>query len=141
MGPSGDRLFVLSNQDGADNFAPWVTGTRSPNAEPDWRSPAGLVAAGDRAPRRRPARGRRRVRRPHRGVERADAREQLRILDLDAEGTVADDHVVAPHDEVGSMWMGSNPEYEAPVMRYGYTSLVSPLSAYDYDTATRTSTS
>jgi oligopeptidase B len=36
--------------------------------------------------------------------------------------------------------MGSNPEYDAPLLRYGYTSLVTPVSAYDYDPTTRTST-
>ena len=35
--------------------------------------------------------------------------------------------------------MGSNPDYAAPVLRYGYTSLVMPISAYDYDPVTRTS--
>jgi oligopeptidase B len=38
------------------------------------------------------------------------------------------------------MWLGANPDYDTPVVRYGYTSLVTPPSAYDYDVRTRAST-
>jgi len=132
VGPAGDRLYVLSNRHGAANFALWVTDRDRPGPG-SWRpviAPRDDVrledvdAFADRLV----------------VSERADAHEQLRILDLDAAGAVADDHVVAPRDEVGSMWMGANPEYAAQTLRYGYTSLASPVSAYDYDTATRAST-
>ncbi len=130
--PAGDRLYVLSNQDGAENFGLWVAPLATPGRE-HWTS---VVAHRD-------------------GVrlddvdafadrlvlsERADAREQLRILELDDSGAVTSEHVVEPRDAVGSTWMGGNPDYDSSTLRYGYTSLVTPVSAYDYDPVTRTST-
>ncbi len=72
--------------------------------------------------------------------ERAEAVERLRVLALDDAGDVADDHVVAMPDAVYSAWLGGNPEYDTSSVRYQYTSLVTPTSAYDYDPATRTAT-
>ena len=72
--------------------------------------------------------------------ERADAVERLRVLTLGDDGAVADDHVIAMPDEVYSAWLGGNPEYDVDAVRYQYTSLVMPASAYDYDPATRTAT-
>jgi oligopeptidase B len=43
-------------------------------------------------------------------------------------------------DEVYSAWLGGNPEYDVDAVRYQYTSLVMPTSAYDYDPATRAAT-
>lgn len=130
-GPDGDRLYVLSNQRGADNFALWAAPADTPGRE-HWvpvvphREDVRLEDVDAFAGRLVLS-------------ERADAHEQLRVLDLDDTGTVAADHVIAPPDPIGSMWMGSNPEHDAPALRYGYTSLVTPVSAYDYDWATRAS--
>ena len=55
------------------------------------------------------------------------------MLTLGDDGAVADDHVIAMPDEVYSAWLGGNPEYDADAVRYQYTSLVTPASAYDYD--------
>ena len=43
-------------------------------------------------------------------------------------------------EAVHTVWAGENLEYDVAVLRYGYTSLVRPTSAFDYDLATRTST-
>ena len=72
--------------------------------------------------------------------ERADAVERLRVLTLGDDGAVADDHVLEMPEPVYSAWLGGNPEYDATIVRYQYTSLVSPTSAYDYDPATRAAT-
>ena len=72
--------------------------------------------------------------------ERADAVERLRVLALGDDGAVTDDHVLEMPEPVYSAWLGGNPEYDATTVRYQYTSLVSPTSAYDYDPATRTAT-
>ncbi|RYU79044.1 S9 family peptidase [Hymenobacter persicinus] len=37
-------------------------------------------------------------------------------------------------------FIGINPEFDTPVLRYGYSSLTTPTSTYDYDMATRTKT-
>ena len=124
-GPGGSRLFVLTNADGAENFALMVTPVATPERA-HWetvlehRSDVRLddVDAFDR----------------HLVVsERADGLERLRVLTLDGDGAVADDHVVATHEDVSSIWVGPNPEFATTTLRYGYMSLVTPSSAYDYD--------
>ncbi len=131
-GPAGDRLFVLTNADGAENFALAVTPVATPGRG-SWE----IVLA-------------------HRDdtrlddvdafadflvvSERADAVERLRVLALGDDGVVVDDHVLEMPEAVYSAWLGSNPEYDTAIVRYQYTSLVSPASAYDYDPATRAST-
>ena len=131
-GPAGDRLFVLTNADGAENFALAVTPVATPGRA-SWQ----IVLA-------------------HRDdtrlddvdafadflvvSERADAVERLRVLTLGDDGAVADDHVLEMPEPVYSAWLGGNPEYDATIVRYQYTSLVSPASAYDYDPAARTAT-
>jgi oligopeptidase B len=72
--------------------------------------------------------------------ERADAVERLRVLTLGGDGAVTDDHVLEMPEAVYSAWLGGNPEYDATTIRYQYTSLVSPTSAYDYDPLTRAAT-
>jgi oligopeptidase B len=61
--------------------------------------------------------------------ERADALEQIRVIDLETGA----DHVVAMPDEVYSVGLGPNFEFDTAVVRLGYTSLVSPPSNFDYD--------
>ncbi len=129
VGRGGDRLFVLTNSDGAVNFRLMVTPTATPGRA-SWtevlahRVDARLDDVDAFA--------------DHLVVsERADAVERLRVLQLAPDGAVADDHVVAPPDEVYSQWIGGNVEYETSTLRYHYTSLVTPSSAYDYDIETR----
>jgi oligopeptidase B len=69
--------------------------------------------------------------------ERTDGLEHLRVLHLGDDGAVADDHEIPPDEPVYSIWTGANPEYEATTVRYGYTSLVTPASSYDYDVDAR----
>lgn len=59
--------------------------------------------------------------------ERSAGLEHLRVLPLDG----GREHVVALPDEVYSVWVGSNPEYDAAVLRIGYTSLVAPPTDFD----------
>jgi oligopeptidase B len=130
--PAGDRLYVLTNADGADNFALAVTPVASPGRA-SWTTVvpgrddtrlddvdafAGFLIVS----------------------ERAEAVERLRVLTLGDQGEVTDDHVIAMPDEVYSAWLGGNPEYDVEAVRYQYTSLVMPTSAYDYDPATRAAT-
>ncbi len=131
-GPAGDRLYVLTNADGAENFALAVTPVASPGRA-SWTTVlperddtrlddvdafTGFLVVS----------------------ERAEAVERLRVLTLGDDGEVTDDHVIAMPDEVYSAWLGGNPEYDVDAIRYQYTSLVMPASAYDYDPATRRAT-
>jgi oligopeptidase B len=131
-GPAGDRLYVLTNADGAANFALAVTPVASPGRA-SWSTVlperddtrledvdafAGFLVVS----------------------ERAEAVERLRVLTLGDDGQITDDHVVAMPDEVYSAWLGGNPDYDVASVRYQYTSLVMPTSAYDYEPATRRAT-
>ena len=72
--------------------------------------------------------------------ERAQGLERLRVLTLADDGSVTTDHTIAMPDEVYSAWVGTNLEYDTTVVRYQYTSLVAPASAFDFDVTTQTST-
>jgi oligopeptidase B len=124
----GDRLYIVTNADGAENFKLMVT----PTAEPGRASWEEVV--------------------PHRddvrlqGVdafaehlvlsERADGLERLRVLTLDDRS----ERLIAMPDDVYSAWVGVNPEFESGTLRYGYTSLAVPASDVDEDLATGTRT-
>lgn len=69
-------------------------------------------------------------------TERADAVGRLRVLDL----ATGDEHVVEMPDEVYSAWVASNPEFDTTTIRYEYTSLVAPITDFDYDLNERTAT-
>jgi oligopeptidase B len=125
---AGDRFFVLTNADAAEDFKVMVTPVGAPERS-NW---ADVL--------------------PHRpGVrvhdldafadyllvsERENGLEQLRVRRLADD----DEHVIEMPDPVYTVWAGENPEYETTTLRYGYTSLVQPASAFDYDLATRVST-
>ena len=118
-GPDGDRLFVLTN-DGAENFKLLEAGIGEDRSQ--WREVI-----------------------PHRddvrlnGVdafaghlvlsERADALQRLSVRRL-ADSV---EHVVDVPDPVYAAWAGPNAEFETTRLRVRYTSLVTPLSDFDYD--------
>ncbi len=124
----GDRFFVLTNADDASDFKIMETPVATPGRD-HW---VDVV--------------------PHRSgtrvhdfdafaahllvSERGGGLEQLRVREL---GT-GDEHVIEMPETVHTVWAGENPEYDSSVLRYGYTSLVRPTSAFDYDLATRSST-
>ncbi len=124
----GDRFLVLTNADDAEDFKIMETPVASPGRS-RWTE---MI--------------------PHRpGVrvhdvdafadylvvsERSGGLEQLRVRRF-ADG---DEHLVELPDPVYSVWAGENFDYDATTIRYGYTSLVRPTSAFDYDLTTRAST-
>ncbi len=73
--------------------------------------------------------------------QRSEGLTQLRILTLDptAEGAggIVDDHLIEFDQEIYTVGSSGNPDFHAPVIRLGYTSLSVPASVYDYDVAAR----
>jgi oligopeptidase B len=73
--------------------------------------------------------------------QRSDGLTQLRILELDADaedgGGVGDDYLIEFDQEIYTVGAGSNPSFDTPVVRLGYTSMTIPSSVYDYDVRTR----
>jgi oligopeptidase B len=61
--------------------------------------------------------------------ERANGLERLCVMRIDD----GDTHAIAMSDPVFSVWVGPNPEFETSTLRYGYTSLVAPVTDIDYD--------
>jgi len=120
-----EQLFVLTNADGATNFKL----VRAPADAPGRANWTDVV--------------------PHRddvkldGVdvfrdflvlsERANGLEQLRVVGL-ADPSL--DRVLTMVDPAYSTWIADNLEYDTPTFRLGYTSLVSPTSAFDETVAT-----
>lgn len=123
----GDHFFVLTNADDAKDFKVMVTPVASP-ARASWAEVL-----------------------PHQSGVKVDAvdafaghlvlserrggLEQLRVRRL-ADGA---EHVIELPDPVYSVATGENLEFETTTLRYRYTSLVHPASAYDYDLEARTS--
>ena len=46
---------------------------------------------------------------------------------------------VATPESVYTMGLSQNPEYDTPVVRYNYSSMITPLSTYEFDLKTRKS--
>jgi oligopeptidase B len=63
--------------------------------------------------------------------------EYLRIIDRKA--LRASERIATP-ESVYTMEMAANPEYDVPVIRYNYSSMITPNSTYEYDLSTRKST-
>ena len=68
--------------------------------------------------------------------QRSDGLTQLRILELDESG-VPDDYLIEFDQEIYTVGSGSNPSFDTPVVRLGYTSMTIPSSVYDYDVRSR----
>ncbi|MGD8377648.1 MAG: S9 family peptidase, partial [Acidobacteriota bacterium] len=66
--------------------------------------------------------------------ERADGLPRLRVRDLRS----GDEHLVRFPEEAYSVAPTGNVEWDTPVLRYAYESMVTPRSTYDYDMNTRT---
>ena len=65
--------------------------------------------------------------------ERTNGLERLCVLPVDDGET----HEIAMSDPVYSVWVGPNPEFDTSTLRYGYTSLVAPVTDIDYDMSIR----
>ncbi|MBJ7355962.1 S9 family peptidase [Nocardioides sp.] len=75
--------------------------------------------------------------------QRSAGLTQLRVLELgDARSTsggapVTDDYLVEFDHEIYTVGSGSNPGFDRPTVRLGYTTMAVPSSVYDYDVRTR----
>jgi oligopeptidase B len=127
-GRSGeDRLFIVTNVDGAENFQLMVVDAASPGRE-HWRT---VVAGRDDVRLDRVDTFARHVVLS----ERVGGVARLRALDL-----AGGDAVVDVGDEIGTTWLGPSPEYDRTVVRVVSTSLVTPTTDSDHDLATGATT-
>lgn len=63
--------------------------------------------------------------------------EYLRVMDMNTRRAAA--RIETP-ESVYTMGLATNPEYDAPVIRYDYASMITPNSTYEFDFRTRKST-
>lgn len=66
-------------------------------------------------------------------AERERGLRQVRIMNLE-DGT---EHYIGFPEPTYSVWPGDNEEYDTQIVRYTYSSLVTPRSVYDYNMNTR----
>ncbi len=127
--PGGDeQLFVVTNADGAENFAVLAAPVATPDRD-QWR--VVVPARDDVRVNRVDAFARHLV-----VSERADGLPRVRALDL----TTGAEQPVSTGDDVATVGLGSNPEYETTVVRVVATSLVTPTTDYDHDLRTGATT-
>ena len=69
--------------------------------------------------------------------EREAGLRQIRVLDL-AQGVRESDHLVRFPEPVYTVRQHDNPEFDTTLLRFTYTSMVTPPSVVDYDMAART---
>jgi oligopeptidase B len=124
----GDRFLIVTNSEGARNFRL----VAAPVADP---APANWI---ELVPHRDDVRNESvDAFRTHLVVsERADGLDRLRVMRFD-DGSW---QTLPASDPVFSMWVGPNLEFDAPALRYGYTSLVRPVTDLDYNAVARTTT-
>jgi oligopeptidase B len=65
--------------------------------------------------------------------ERAEAVSRIAVVDL----ATGEQHVIDQPEDVSTTYPGDNPEFHTTTLRFGYTSLVTPSSVFDYDLRTR----
>ncbi len=65
--------------------------------------------------------------------ERSEGLTQIRIKPWDG----SEEHYIEFQDPAYSAYVGGAPDFDTQVMRYGYSSLTTPSSTYDYNMATR----
>lgn len=71
--------------------------------------------------------------------ERSNGLTQINIQPWESEGEGVG-HSLAFEDETYTAYVGTNPEFDTEILRFGYNSLVSPSSVYEYNMVTRQKT-
>lgn len=66
--------------------------------------------------------------------ERENGLNQLRVMPHDHS---VPEHYIAFDEQTYSAWTGTNPEFITDILRFGYTSLTTPNSVFDYSMATK----
>lgn len=123
VAPGGDWLYVLTNRDGARNFKVMRAPAADPAAWEEWiahRDDAFVEAV-------EPFRDHVVV------LERRRGLRQVRII----QGDPGRSHDVEFPEPAYGVSLGSNPEFATTLLRFTYSSLITPDSVFDYDVNTR----
>ncbi|HEX2064471.1 MAG TPA: S9 family peptidase [Acidimicrobiales bacterium] len=122
----GDRFLIVTNADGADNFKLVEAPVETPGRD-HWV---------DLVPHRPDVKldGINVFARHLVAFEKAEGLRRLAVRRL-ADGET---HVIDLPEPVYTVYPDANPEFDTGVLRFGYSSLVTPRSVYDYDMEART---
>jgi len=123
--PFGDYFYIRTNVDGAKNFKLMRTPVEQ-TAKENWEEVIGhrddVLLEGFE------------IFRDHMVVtERKDGLRQMRVRPWSGD----DEHYLDFGEPAYSAYVSTNPEIDTNILRYGYTSLTTPNSVYDYDMDTR----
>ena len=128
-----DWLYIVTNRDGARNFKVMRAPVSAPDQWTEWLAhrPDVFVESVDAF-------------RSHLVVlERHGGLRRLRIINTTISGPGAADaptqasHYIEFPDAAYDVTPGSNPEFDTLLLRFTYSSLITPDSVYDYDITTR----
>ncbi|NHE55706.1 S9 family peptidase [Cyclobacterium plantarum] len=123
-----DFFIILTNADGAKNFKLVKTPVESPG-KPNWED---LVPGREHVLLEEFE-----VFRHHLVISnRFNGLSRLEIRSWDGHKN----HTISMQDPTYSVWIGNNPEYYTDLLRYGYNSLTTPSSIYDYHMDSREKT-
>ncbi len=117
------RFVIVTNASGAENFALVEAAVDDPGS---WTElvpydPAVRLLGID-------------VARDHIAMqERAEGLTRVRLLTT-GDGAL---HTIDQPEQAYTLGLGGTPDYDSPLIRYTYTSMVTPASVYDYDVAAR----
>ena len=121
----GDRLIILTNADGAEDFRIVEAPVASPGRE-HWVDLVphrpGVLIAGFEVYARWLVR-----------LERENALPRIVVRDL-ASG---EEHTIAFEEEAYSLGLAGSYEYDTDILRFTYSSMTTPEHVYDYDMRTR----
>ncbi|TVR11693.1 MAG: S9 family peptidase [Salinarimonadaceae bacterium] len=121
----GDRLIIVTNADGAEDFKIVEAPLADPSRE-NWRDLVphrpGVMILSATPFARHLAR-----------LEREDARPRIVLRDL----ATGEEHAVAFDEEAYSLGLSAGFEFDTDTLRFGYSSLARPNETWDYDMATR----
>ncbi len=121
----GDKLIILTNKDGAEDFKIVETPVDAPGME-NWRDlvphkPGRLILSHG-------------VLKGHMvRLEREDGLPRIVITDM-ASG---DEHDIAFDEEAYSLGLGGGYEFDTTIIRFTYSSMTTPAQVFDYDMVTR----
>jgi len=122
----GDRFLIVTNADGAENFKLMEAPVDDPG-RPNW-----VEVVGHRADVKLDGID---VFAGHVALfERAEGLRRIAVRRL-ADG---DTHLIELPEQVSTVFPDANMEFDTTVLRFGYTSMVTPRSVYDYDMEDRT---
>ena len=123
------RFLIVTNADGAENFKLVSAPVESPGRQ-NWKEVVGhrpeiMLSGIDVFARHLVL------------FERSEGLRRIRVRQLADDGLAGDDHVIEQPEEVSTAGGGANPEFDSTILRYGYTSMVTPSSVFDYDMDSR----